>query len=74
MTPAPTISRSGAGRKKELTMYENEIAILRDGNKICALVGPNLQEGLAGFGDTAAEALRELAQQVEEHGYNFVNL
>jgi hypothetical protein len=29
-----------------------------DGNKWCCLYGDNLQEGVAGFGDTPAEACR----------------
>lgn len=29
----------------------------RDGNKWCALYGPNLMEGVAGFGDSPAEAM-----------------
>lgn len=32
-------------------------AIAPDGNKWCALYGANLQEGLAGFGDSPAEAM-----------------
>jgi hypothetical protein len=31
-------------------------AVFPDGNKWCALYGDNLQEGVAGFGDTPAEA------------------
>ncbi len=29
-----------------------------DGNQWCALYGRNLQEGIAGFGDTPADAMR----------------
>ena len=47
------------------------IEVTLDGNKWCALLGENLQEGLAGFGDTPSEALRSLADEVELHGYNF---
>lgn len=32
-------------------------ALYIDGNKWCALFGENLQEGVAGFGDTPAEAM-----------------
>ena len=31
-------------------------AMFPDGNKWCALYGSNLQEGVAGFGDTPAQA------------------
>ncbi len=30
-----------------------------DGNKYCALFGEDLQTGIAGFGDTADEAMRD---------------
>jgi hypothetical protein len=39
------------------------IELSRDGNQWCALVGENLQEGAAGYGDTVADALRNLAEQ-----------
>ncbi len=34
-------------------------ALSVDGNQFCALYGENLQEGIAGFGDTANEAMRD---------------
>jgi hypothetical protein len=34
-------------------------AISLDGDKWCALLGDNLQIGVAGFGDTPAEAMAE---------------
>lgn len=34
-------------------------ALKMDGNQWCALYGDNLQEGVAGFGDTPAAAMRE---------------
>lgn len=33
--------------------------IAKDGNQWCILYGDNLQEGIAGFGTTPAEAARE---------------
>ena len=39
----------------------NEIRLSWDGNKICALVGPDLMMGVSGFGDSVHEALAELA-------------
>jgi hypothetical protein len=50
---------------------ENTITVSLDGNQWCALLGGNLQEGIAGFGDTPAEALRVLAEAVEEENYLF---
>lgn len=34
-------------------------ALVKDGNQWCALYGANLQEGVAGFGDTPDAAMRE---------------
>ena len=49
------------------------IAIFRDGNKMCAMIGPDGVEGLGGFGDTVPEALRDLAAGFNEHGYRLRN-
>jgi hypothetical protein len=45
------------------------IAIFRDGNQMCAMIGPDLVVGLGGFGDTVPEALRDLAAGFTQHGY-----
>lgn len=37
-------------------------AVYPDGNKWCALYGTDLQEGVAGFGDTPAEAMADFDQ------------
>ena len=47
------------------------ILVTLDGSQWCAMLGDNLQEGLSGFGDTPAKALRELANQIEIYGWNF---
>ena len=45
------------------------IVINQDGNQFCALMGPNLQEGFSGFGDTPLHAILELiAYQTENLG------
>ena len=36
-----------------------------DGNQIMALIGPNIQEGVAGFGNDLPAALRSLADSLE---------
>ncbi len=41
------------------------IRLMWDGDKVCALVGPDLQEGIAGFGDSAIEALEDLLQNIK---------
>ena len=45
------------------------IQIFEDGSDWCALEGINLQEGIAGFGTTQAQALRDLANGIEEQDY-----
>ena len=42
----------------------NEIELGWDGNLLFALVGPNLVEGVSGFGDSVHDALRELADNL----------
>jgi hypothetical protein len=42
------------------------ITLALDGDKWCALIGKNIQEGVVGFGDTQSEALRNLANEVEK--------
>ena len=46
------------------TILANRIELLRDGNKICALIGRDLQSGAGGFGATVEEALRDLADNL----------
>jgi hypothetical protein len=42
----------------------DEIALTWDGNLISAIVGPNLVEGVSGFGEAVHDALRELADNL----------
>jgi hypothetical protein len=41
-----------------------EIRLVWDGDKVCALAGLDLQEGVAGFGDDVPEALIDLANRI----------
>jgi hypothetical protein len=50
---------------------KNIIRMIRDGDQWCALTGNDLQSGIAGFGGTPAEALRVLAEAIEEENYLF---
>lgn len=50
--------------KVGLSNIEYQVFIAKDGDQWCALVGPNLQEGVAGFGKTIHEALYNLADQL----------
>lgn len=47
------------------------IIVSLDGDQWCALLGENLQVGLAGFGDTPGDALRALAFEIDQYGWNF---
>lgn len=50
--------------------YPSEsVVLMRDGNKIIAMIGRDLQQGIGGFGDTAAQALRDLADRMEAEGF-----
>ncbi|TLX52782.1 hypothetical protein DN824_21990 [Stutzerimonas nosocomialis] len=42
-------------------MYRPALSI--DGNKWCALYGENLQDGVAGFGDSPAEAMQDFNRE-----------
>jgi hypothetical protein len=42
---------------------------MRDGNAIGAMIGPDLQAGISGWGATATEALRELANAIERENW-----
>lgn len=46
------------------------IAVFRDGNMMGAMIGPDLVIGLGGFGETLPDALRDLANGFDEHGYS----
>lgn len=68
--PNPTLEDSSL-QKTRLDDYKlnidniiSQISILRDGNQWCALIGRDLQEGISGFGETIAAALRELADKL----------
>ncbi len=49
-------------RKQQLARNLNAV-LSKDGNQFCWLIGENLQEGIAGFGDTVALALDDLYEQ-----------
>jgi len=45
------------------------VILLRDGTQIVAMLGPDIQAGISGFGDTVIEALRDLVDQMECEKY-----
>lgn len=50
-----------------------EVQISLDGNSYCALVGENLQEGIAGFGDTPLQALSNLCLALKSEPLNLTH-
>lgn len=52
-------------------MHEELVRIYRDGDQMCALIGTNIQEGIAGFGYTVGDALRDLATAADNNGLTF---
>lgn len=49
-----------------LMCAESVVSISLDGNQWCTLLGEDLQQGVAGFGDTIPESLRNLADIIEK--------
>ena len=47
---------------------------MRDGNQIVAMLGPDIQAGISGFGDATIEALKDLAAQMECEKYRLEGL
>jgi hypothetical protein len=45
------------------------VVVMRNENRIMAVIGPDGQADLAGFGDTAADALRDLADKMDAEKY-----
>lgn len=45
------------------------VVVMRNENKIIAVIGPEGSADLAGFGDTAANALRDLADKIDAAKY-----
>lgn len=49
-------------------MNEVTILLFKDGESVIALLGDSLQDGTSGVGKNSADALRNLATQLEEEG------
>ena len=52
-----SIESAAAQFESPSVLYRPKVCI--DGNKWCALYGDNLQDGVAGFGDSPAEAMHD---------------
>ena len=46
------------------------ITVSLDGDQWCALLGDDLQEGIAGFGDSPIESLESLVGQLRIEGWS----
>lgn len=64
--------------KKNLNNYKlgisniiYQVSIAKDGDSWCALIGQDLQNGVSGFGETVQEALRDLANRIQEQTDGF---
>jgi hypothetical protein len=74
ITPAQLVERTIAIQKEIDRRFNNIIHLTLDGNKWCALIGENLQVGIAGFGDDPIAALSDLYAKLEGLGFgNTVN-
>jgi hypothetical protein len=45
--------------------------LFKDGDKWCCLMGPNIQEGIAGFGATQDEAISAFGEAVHKFAQEF---
>lgn len=43
-----------------------KIKVYKDGNQWCVLHGENIQEGIAGFGDTVDSAIKDFNRNLKE--------
>ena len=45
-----------------------------DGSVVCAMIGPDVDTGITGYGKDVVEALRDLAGAIEVQGYPIAHL
>jgi len=50
------------------THQSNEVRLSTDGKEICAMIGPDPVQGIAGYGPSVHDALRDLADQLVRFG------
>jgi len=50
-------------------MNSENVLLILDGNQWGAIIGRNLQKGISGWGDTPAQALRDLSFRMEAEGW-----
>jgi hypothetical protein len=47
-------------------LYQSSLKISRDGDKYCVLMGSNLMDGIAGFGDSLKEAMDDFNKNFDK--------
>ena len=65
---ADSQKRGGAAQNRTM----RRVVVYRDGNQLAAQIGPDWVEGIAGFGDTVADAVRDLAYSFAEHRHELL--
>jgi DNA-directed RNA polymerase subunit RPC12/RpoP len=63
-----TVLDGAAAALNNSTYQSNEVRLFTDGKEICAMIGPDPVQGIAGYGHSVPEALRELADQLVKCG------
>lgn len=65
--PSKSLKRNLDDYKLGINNIVYQVSIAKDGAAWCALLGPDLQKGICGFGKTVAEALHDLANEIDAH-------
>jgi len=63
-----TVLDGAAAALNNCTFQSNEVRLFTDGKEICAMIGQDPVQGVAGYGSSVHEALRDLADQLVKCG------
>jgi hypothetical protein len=72
--PSRRVVRARSRPRASIAISRRAVALMRDGNQIVAMLGPDIQAGISGFGDATIEALKDLAAQMECEKYRLEGL
>lgn len=64
--PSKSIKKNLNDYKLGISNVAYQVSLAQDGQAWCALIGKNIQDGIAGFGATMQEALHNLANNIQE--------
>jgi len=68
------LTEDGFNRRcRDLYSDNRLVMIYKDGDAWCALIGENIQEGHAGFGNTVEDALIDLANGLKANCSDYIN-